>query len=142
MAKPDRTCGVFVSNPDGNILICHVTNSDQNTWSIPKGRPDSSKEEPEVTAARELFEETGLQIPTEKLFKMGTAVYKSGRKLFAYGFKSKTIIDVGQLRCASMVNNEECAFPEVDDYKFLSPIEAMNYIHPTQQKVLTKYLAS
>lgn len=60
------TCALVVESPDG-ILICHPTGSglgrdgDGRVWSFPKGLPDDG-ERHDNAAARECFEETGLDL--------------------------------------------------------------------------------
>lgn len=141
VSKQTQTCGVFVFGPDGKILICHVTNADKNTWSIPKGRPDNGETTSE-TAMRELKEETSLVVDAAKLFAMGNAFYKSGRELVAFGYRLQRPVDTKILFCESLVVGDKKSFPEVDEYKFVQPAEALKLIHATQQKVLIKYLAT
>lgn len=138
----EQTCGVFFFNPDGKILICHVTNSGENTWSIPKGRRDNG-EEVSHTASRELREETSLDIPADRLIHIGEASYrKQPRELVAYAYHSKSKLDTDTLKCDSIVKpkNGGRDFPEVDAYKFIDPSEAEKFIHHTQVTMLKKYL--
>jgi predicted NUDIX family NTP pyrophosphohydrolase len=140
IVKNNKTCGVFVFNPDGRMLICHVTNADKFTWSIPKGRIDGN-ERPVESAIRELREETGIIAEEADLKEIGRSSYKSGRELIAFSYYPKYPIDPATLKCESMVEKENVeAFPEIDGYAFINVDLAHTYVHGTQQKVLTAYL--
>lgn len=138
----NKTCGIFIFNPDNTVLICHVTNSDSNTWSIPKGRPDSLNELSIDTAIRELYEETGLEIDKEKLISIGSTFYKSGREFVGFVYKSKNTIDSATLNCLSMFEKNNEFFPEVDAFIFMKPVDIINkkLIHDTQIHCLSAYL--
>lgn len=135
----NRTCGVFVFNPDKTLLICHVTNSDEQTWSIPKGRPNVGEQSIDA-AVRELWEETGLSVDAADLAPAGTAFYKSGRELVAYTYHSKNTIDPAALKCASVVTKNDVSFPEVDAFRFVDPAEVIKsgLVHHTQQSLISR----
>jgi 8-oxo-dGTP pyrophosphatase MutT (NUDIX family) len=139
----EKTCGVFVFDPSGRVLICHVTNAADNVWSIPKGRADRG-EAPIDAAVRELREETGLRVRPDDLFEMGCAKYKNGRVLEAFGYRATSHIDAKLLRCESMVDDENGGFPEVDRYAFEEPYDILNkeLVHKTQQQVLRNHIYS
>lgn len=138
----NKTCGIFIFNPDNTVLICHVTNSDSNTWSIPKGRPDSLNELSIDTAVRELYEETGLGLDKKNLISIGSSFYKSGREFVGFVYKSKDIINISSLNCSSMFEKNGIFFPEVDEFIFMKPVDIINkkLIHDTQIHCLSMYM--
>ena len=62
------TCGIFLFNKRGELLIVHPTFHAKNIWSIPKGTQDSN-ETPLQAAIREMFEEIGIHAPVYYLGK-------------------------------------------------------------------------
>ena len=61
---------VIVSDPKGRVLILKRSDAVDHFagyWNFPGGRPDE-EEEPAVCAARECFEESGIQIDPDDLF--------------------------------------------------------------------------
>ena len=85
--KPS-TFGFFLFNQAFNGILCLKPNPFSGKWSIPKGRKaDGDKDEYE-TAARELFEEAGINIKKEKVLHaqvLGTFPYAcaEGKSLWA-----------------------------------------------------------
>lgn len=135
------TCGVFVINPNKEILICHPTNHPPEVWSIPKGQMEEN--ESEVKAAiRELKEETGIDLMkvSGTSVLIGDSKYHHGKKqLFAFAyFLNQMYTD--KLRCSSMVDmgDPNAPFPELDDFKWVKYDEAMKKLHYTQQELLKK----
>ena len=127
------TCGIIIENAEGQILICHPTNSPKNSWSIPKGLNEDLEDFWE-TAKRELFEETSIDLDQcdytmEELPRL--FIYKNKRKcLKAFWVKlNDNKIDQVKLECKSLVDND---FPEVDKFMWTSPEEALKLMHQTQ----------
>lgn len=65
--RPIIMCGssVIINNPAGEVLMLHRTDND--TWCFPGGAVELG-EKVEDTAAREVFEETGLILDSLNLF--------------------------------------------------------------------------
>lgn len=135
------TCGIFIFNPDGKILICHPTgNKKDNGWSIPKGKPN--KDEALIDAAiRETREETGLDLSDKAsgIRFVSEAIYKSNKKrLMAFIFRSDSQFEVSDLKCLSCTDNTDV--PEIDKFDFVSTKEAMTRLHESQVRVLKDFL--
>ncbi len=76
---------VLVTNPEGKFLVVKTTYSPD--WDIPSGHCDA-RESPDLAAARELWEETGLKI--EGMQQCGVIFYPQLRTLqvlFAHTLK-------------------------------------------------------
>ncbi len=130
------TCGIFLFNSDGKLLVGHPTNHPMNVWSIPKGIKD--KGEAELAAAfRELSEETNIFIEDMGKFDLrylGTSKYKHKKKALAAFYvdtnKDFSSVDV---KCDSMVTDMPGKdFPEIDEFKWVTIEEAKSILHETQ----------
>lgn len=133
------TCGVFVINPNKEILICHPTHHQIEIWSIPKGHLEDGESEVDA-AIRELKEESGIDIlkVSGTSVLIGNAKYVHGKKqLFAFAYFLNNVY-TGNLHCSSMVDmgDPNAPFPEFDDFKWVKYDEAMKKLHYTQQELL------
>ncbi len=133
------TCGVFVINPNKEILICHPTHHPIEVWSIPKGQMEEGESEVK-TAIRELHEETGIDMMkvSGTSVLLGTSPYHNGKKqLFAFAYILNNLY-TEKLHCSSMVDmgDPNAPFPELDDFKWVKYDEAMKLLHYTQQELL------
>jgi 8-oxo-dGTP pyrophosphatase MutT (NUDIX family) len=131
------SCGIFLMNKIGQVLICHVTNAD--FWSIPKGLVDAG-ETYEAAAIRELFEETSIKLEDlniDGLTPLGIFPFKSGKKNlvpFLVNFDDDwTKIDTV---CHSMVTNRPIPFPEVDEFIWADYTLCKKMLHYTQHDAL------
>ena len=130
------TCGVFIINPDGHVLIAHPTNTPDTVWSIPKGMRDDG-ETSFNAAIREVFEETGIILPDDKslYLRLPDAFYtKNKKRLVAFAIIHDNI-DISILKCDSMVlprPGREVVFPEIDRYMWVTPAELAGLVHHTQ----------
>ena len=134
------SCGIFLKNKVGQILICHATNSN-GIWSIPKGILDKG-EDYETAAIRELLEETSIKLNDlniDGIKPLGIFPFKTGKKAlvpFLVNFtddwnKIETI-------CHSMVMNRVIPFPEVDEFIWADYDLAKAKLHYTQHEALDK----
>ena len=61
----------------------YFAKKDDGSWGILKGLVEPH-EEPQATAVREFFEETGLNVAREALFDLGTVRLKSGKQVYGW----------------------------------------------------------
>lgn len=135
-----ETCGLFIYSLTNNgILICHPTNCDDKSWSIPKGIKDFDSESYIDAAKRETREETGLDITKIELFgiyPLSPVEYKHGKKIL----RSFLIITSENLKrvnykCVSWVDLKT---PEMDDWKVVSTKDITKYCHYTQSSLVNE----
>lgn len=136
------TCGVFLVDPEDNVLIVHATNASWNQWGIPKGLPDQG-ESCKQAAIRELQEETGLDVgdlleSLDQVKYLGSSKYQKRKKrLEAYWIFLDHQIEMEQLECTSMVEHKgKKTFPEVDKFMTVPLKEADKWLHQTQIDLL------
>jgi 8-oxo-dGTP diphosphatase len=111
-----RVAAVIVTNKDGKILIMKRSSkkkTDPNKWGLPAGGV-IGRESLEQTAIRETFEETGLKIRNLKKGPMIQVKVPGGVHQLNYFLSSTDVIEV-------KLN------PEHSGYKWVKPVEALNY---------------
>ena len=142
MKKAITTCGIFLFDTEGRLLIVHPTNQPNTAWSIPKGIPDKN-EKSLMAAFREFEEETGVNLLQQnwisRVENLGEFLYPNQKKqLIAYKIVLKHNINIGDFHCSSMVPPEVYGreVPEVDKYMWATKEEAMGLIHPSQKEAL------
>src|SRR5205823_4990171 len=91
------SCGVIVTD-GGRVLLGHATRSPR--WDIPKGVAEAG-EAPRAAAARELREETGLEVPLAALIDLGAHTYLPGKDLALFAWIPPAMPDPRALFCAS-----------------------------------------
>src|SRR3954453_7547046 len=91
------TCGVLVTNGE-RLLLGHAPMS--RFWDVPKGIADSG-EDFAAAARRELFEETGLQVPEDTLRPLGVFSYLPAKDLALFIWTPPVIPDPSALVCTS-----------------------------------------
>jgi putative (di)nucleoside polyphosphate hydrolase len=112
------SCGTLVVNPDGELLLCHVT--DTAKWDIPKGMQDPGESTLEA-AMRELYEEAGIAYPKERFTDLGLFDYRPDKRLHLYLVRSgEELADLAHLKCSSFFPHRwsGAATPEVDGYRW------------------------
>lgn len=130
------TCGIFLFNCEGKLLIAHPTNHSMDLWSIPKGIQDK-KEDTFTAAIRELYEETNISLSKIGEFTvnyLGEFEYKhKNKKLSAFCIITNFDFVGYDLRCESMVTHMKGKdFPEVDEFRWVSIEEAESLLHESQ----------
>lgn len=133
------TCGIFIVDSRGLVLVCHITNQpmEGRTWSIPKGLPDEN-ERPDMAACREALEETGIVVEPDNLIFLGNSPYFSRsinnkKTLVPFLAVIEESGDDINCVCASMFTNSRGEQqPEVDDFKWVSFDEAVKILHESQ----------
>jgi len=142
-----ETCGLYIVNKHGKLLICHPTNHPMTFWSIPKGKVEENESYLDA-ALRETQEETNIEFRTYLnhfiWHYLGGTLYKSKKKtLIAFSIyedeKSSNLdldFDDFELKCNSIV--EDRGFPENDDFKWVTFDEARILLHEAQIPNLEK----
>lgn len=131
------SCGVYLINSDNRLLIGHPTKHGPNTWSIPKGRMDEGETKQFEVAKRELLEETNIdinQLKIEKVVEFDLVRYRETNK-YLKGFFIKVDDDFynHDIKCDSMVYRDgKPAFPEFDNFKWVTIEESKQLLHPFQ----------
>lgn len=128
----------FLVHPGGPFF----KNKDKGVWSIPKGIPESDKEELLSVAIREFEEETGIK-PVGDYRPIGHVQQKAGKIVHAWAFlgewdsksgiKSNTFSVEWPPRSGKFQN-----FPEMDKAEWLPYGEAVNKINPAQIEFLDR----
>lgn len=134
---PTLTCGIFLySTQNRKFLACHATNSPWNKWSIPKGLKDEGEESLEA-AARELKEETGIDLETLtilELYPLPPVKYKKQNKMLVpFLIVTDTPLESYPFECQTFVKEKS---PEIDSWKWISLAEIPNYLHESQRENL------
>lgn len=130
------TCGIFLFNNEGKILVGHPTNSPDYVWSVPKGLRDPG--ENDFTAAvRELYEETNISLKDIGGFSvkyLGEFKYPNKKKKIS-AFSIVTNYDFSEyhIKCDSMVTHTRGEdFPEIDVFKWVTIEEAKSILNKSQ----------
>lgn len=107
------SCGTVILNPDGELLLCHVTGRDH--WDLPKGGIDAG-ESPLQAALRETREETGLVLDPATLLDLGRLAYRPRKDLHLFAALLPRI-DPATLACeARFDDGRGHRLPEMDGF--------------------------
>lgn len=139
--------GLFIVRSDGKLLVAHPTNHDEDFWSIPKGKVEDEETLLEA-ALRETYEETNLDLKDSldfNIYPLDRCMYKHKKKvLYPFLFLEKKESELNwsklRLKCNSNVPKERGGFPEMDDYKWVSLLEAKKLLHDTQVMCIDKII--
>ena len=130
------TCGVAIFNNKNQLLIGKATNG--NNWSIPKGLNENN-ETFEMSAIREVYEETGIDISKSKLELVGEENYKNQSKKIIMFKTYLDYLDLNKVVCNSFFEYKGKKLPELDKFELVTLNELHKYnIHNTQIILLNK----
>lgn len=135
----DVTCALLVVTPSGKIVMVHPTNAPYlESWSLPKGIKEHFETE-EVAAARECFEETGLDFrdKTDDFEDLGRHPYVKGKDLHLFMYQTKDEIDSTLLECTThFTDRKGNQVVEVDRYSVSDINSAKKLLNPKQLKLI------
>ena len=115
------SCGVVMLNAQGDVLLCHATETTH--WDVPKGAADPG-ESPREAALRELVEETGIVLPAARLKDLGRFVYRRDKDLHLFAVRvSEDEVQLENCVCESYFPrySDGTMIPEMDAYRWVSP---------------------
>ena len=121
------SCGVVLLDPQGRVLLAHATETSH--WDIPKGHGEEG-EAPQVTALREMVEETALVIDAGRLKDLGLFVYRRDKDLHLFAARAHADeLDLTRCVCTSMFprRSDGTLIPEMDAYRWAAPDEVERY---------------
>ncbi|SAK63549.1 NUDIX hydrolase [Caballeronia hypogeia] len=117
------SCGVVMLNAQGDVLLCHATETTH--WDVPKGASEPG-ESPREAALRELVEETGIVLPAERLKDLGRFVYRRDKDLHLFAVRvSDDEVRLENCVCESYFPrySDGTMIPEMDAYRWVSPAD-------------------
>lgn len=137
-----KTCGVFLVSKEHKILACHPTKQTIQNWSIPKGKKEEGESNLEA-ALRETKEEANVDLFQKGELNVVTSrpiLYRNKKKIlvpFIIKETENSHLDFSEfeLKCNEYVNGN---YPEVDQYRWFTLEEAIEYLHYTQSEVVKK----
>ena len=134
------SCGVIVEDNQDRILACHPTGKsfEKGNYDIPKGIQESDDNSEIETAVRELYEETGLQIPSNNMLTdLGMFEYLKDKDLHLFYIKIDNDFEhIGSFSCEStFIDSHDNEKPEVNGYKFIDK-EELDWFYKSLQPVI------
>jgi 8-oxo-dGTP pyrophosphatase MutT (NUDIX family) len=127
------TCGVLVT--DGtHVLLGHATRSPR--WDIPKGIAHAG-EDFVLAAARELHEETGLEVPPASLKLLGAYRYLSRKDLVLFEWRPALMPNPASLQCTSRFAVDGKLLPEFDRFGIFAWDDALSRVGRNIARVLS-----
>lgn len=131
------SCGIYLFRNDNKFLVGHPTGFKSHIWAIPKGRVDVGESDYFEVAKRELTEETCIvldDLDVVRVEELEMVRYRETNK-YLKGFYVKVNDDFSniEIKCESMVlRNGKPAFPEFDDFKWVTIEESKSMLHEFQ----------
>lgn len=132
------TCALAVITPSEKMLVVHPTGAgDTGNWSLPKGIADDG-EDHRTSAARECFEETGLDLRDHlrKFIDCGRHVYVKNKDLQLFVYHSQIEIDVDVLHCTSTFTTKSGSMLAECDAFDVVPFERAFMLLTAKQRVI------
>jgi 8-oxo-dGTP pyrophosphatase MutT (NUDIX family) len=123
MADRTVSCGVVILNAQGDVLLCHATETSH--WDIPKGQGEVD-EQPMEAALRELVEETGSVMKAERLKDLGRFVYRREKDLHLFAVRvTGDEVKLEECVCESYFprRRDGVMIPEMDAYRWVTPVD-------------------
>jgi putative (di)nucleoside polyphosphate hydrolase len=130
------SCGTLVVNAAGELLLCHVTDTDH--WDIPKGMQDEG-EAPLASAMREMREETGLVFDASLFIDLGCFDYRPDKRLHLFRLNAPAgSVELDRLVCESHFPHHRTGkpTPEADGYRWAARAEIATLCWPRMAKRL------
>jgi 8-oxo-dGTP pyrophosphatase MutT (NUDIX family) len=127
MADRTVSCGVVILNTQGDVLLCHATETSH--WDIPKGQGELD-EQPVDAALRELVEETGIVRNATRLKDLGRFVYRREKDLHLFAVRvTDDEVKPEDCVCESYFprRRDGTMIPEMDAYKWVTPVDVDQY---------------
>lgn len=119
------SCGIIILNDNHEMLACHITgNTRPTSWDIPKGHLDekdlgaTDEESYKNCAARELVEETGIQLSKDELDSLqylGKFNFMPSKDLVLFKL-IKNDVNPATCKCTSMFELYGRQRPEIDNF--------------------------
>ena len=132
------SCGILALNSAGEVLLGHATGS--RYWDIPKGGSAGGESGPQ-TAAREMFEECGLQLNPGDLHELGRFSYRPGKDLLLYAVLLERL-DTRLFSCSSQYRDQQGRMrPEMDAFRWTPFAEVPTRCAKSLSTVLTQSLS-
>ncbi|AKJ30184.1 NUDIX hydrolase [Caldimonas brevitalea] len=132
------SCGVLIFEPEGELLLCHMTGTAY--WDIPKGLREADESELDA-AVREAAEECGLRLLPAALIDLGRFAYRPAKDLHLYAVLHARV-ELTLLRCSSTFQDRwGRTRPEVDAFRWAQPDELARWCASSLAAVLTRKLS-
>jgi len=131
------TCALAVIVPGRRVLLAHPTGANYvNGWTLPKGIKEPSETEAEA-AARECFEETGLDLRERagKLRDHGRFKYQPHKDYHLFSVHLADEVPLARLKCESMFISNMIFYPEVDAFTYIRLDQAHMLLSRRQGKI-------
>jgi len=133
MKARQTSCGVIVTNGQ-RMLLGRATRSPR--WDIPKGEAEPG-ESHAAAARRELFEETGLDVPEAELRPLGVFPYRRGKDLALFAWAPAQLPDPQRLTCTSrFALPNGTLLPEFDRFGLFPWEDALSRVGKNLARVL------
>ena len=138
--KKEVTCAVMYVTPYNVVLLIHPHKAPWNCWSLPKGLCEVD-ESPNVAAARELQEETGLLVDPSNLIDLGRYPYIPAKDYHLFFYRSPIQPSLTELICEStFLGRDGTQIKEVDKFIFTSIENALKILNKKQAAIVDNQL--